>query len=116
MQRRTTVLSRFRRVSEMRRLARPLRAAGPLPLSPREPVAALDALGPSLMPRTWQVQGVVMGISVLAARATNGVANTLSRAVLPAGAPLPVRLAARAAFGGAGAALATLPERGGHHF
>jgi Alpha/beta-hydrolase family/Alpha/beta-hydrolase family N-terminus len=52
-----------------------------------------------------------MGLGVLGARATSGVADRLTRMVAPADAPLPVRLAARALIGGAGAALAAVPER-----
>jgi len=52
-----------------------------------------------------------MGLGVLGVRATSGVADRLTRLVAPADAPLPVRLAARALIGGAGAALAAVPER-----
>ena len=113
MQKATAVLSRFRQSVEVQRLAQRLSPHRALPLSPREPLAALDALGPSLMPRTWQVQGVVMGVSVLGTRATDGVVNTLTSVAVPAGAPLPARLAARVVLGGAGAALAALPDRSG---
>jgi uncharacterized membrane protein len=115
MTRLTAVLSRFRQSAEVPRLAQRLSHEA-LPLSPREPLAALDAVGPSLMPRSWQVQGVVIGVSVLATRATNGVVNTLTRAVVPVGAPLPAQLAARAVLTGAGSALAALPVRDSQHF
>jgi hypothetical protein len=38
--------------AQARRLARELNPLVASPSAPREPVAALDALGPSLMPRT----------------------------------------------------------------
>jgi uncharacterized membrane protein len=81
------------------------------PAAPLETFAAMDALGPSLMPRTSRLQGVSMGLSVLGARATAGAAERLTGLVLPAGAPLARQLATRAAVGAAGTALASLPER-----
>src|SRR5262245_46974156 len=83
-------------------------AAGPL-----ESVVALDALGPSLMPRTSRLQGMAMGFSMLTARATGAAAERLTRAAVPADASLVRVLAARALLGGAGAALAGVPERDG---
>jgi len=116
MQRLNAVLGNDRWSDQAKRLARWLNPAGALPAAPREPLAALDALGPSLMPRTWRVQGVVMGVSVLGTRATSRVVDKLTRTAVPADAPLPEQLAARAVLGGAGAALAALPERDGQHF
>jgi hypothetical protein len=52
-----------------------------------------------------------MGLGILGARATSGVADRLTRMLAPADAPLPARLAAWAVVGGAGAALAAVPER-----
>jgi uncharacterized membrane protein len=98
---------------QARRLARWQNPVVASPAAPLESVAALDALGPSLMPRTSRLQGVSMGLSVLGARATTGVVEQLTRLAVPAEAPLGRRLAARAAIGGAGAALAALPERHG---
>jgi uncharacterized membrane protein len=83
------------------------------PAAPLETVAALTSLGPSLMPRTSKLQGVSMGLSVLGARATTGVVEQAIRAAVPAGAPLGRQLATQALVGGAGAALAALPERDG---
>jgi uncharacterized membrane protein len=96
---------------QARRLARELNPLVASPSAPREPVAALDALGPSLMPRTATLQGVAMGLSVLGTRATTSMVETLTRTAVPADAPLPAQLAARAVLGGAGAALAAVPER-----
>jgi uncharacterized membrane protein len=47
--------------------------------APLETVAALDAVGPSLMPRTSRLAGVSMGLSVLAARSTTSVAERLTK-------------------------------------
>ena len=98
---------------QARRLARELNPLVVSPSAPREPVAALDALGPSLMPRTARLQGIAMGLSVLGIRATTGVVETLTRTAVPADAALPAQLAARAMVGGAGAVLAAVPERDG---
>jgi uncharacterized membrane protein len=97
------------------RLARWLNPVMSSPAAPLESVAALDALGPSLMPRTSRLAGMSMGMSVLGARATTGVVEQLTRLAVPADAPLPRQLAARAAIGGAGTALAAVPERDGQH-
>jgi uncharacterized membrane protein len=96
-----------------RRLAAWLNPVVASPAAPLETFAALDALGPSLMPRTSRLQGVAMGLSVLGARATTGAAERLTRVVVPAEAPLGRQLATRAAVGAAGTALALLPERDG---
>ena len=98
---------------QARRLARELNPLAASPSAPREPVAAVDALGPSLMPRTARLQGVAMGLSVLGVRATTGVVETLTRTAVPADAALPAQLTARAVVGGAGAVLAAVPERAG---
>jgi uncharacterized membrane protein len=103
-------LDRARRVPSVPKWLNPVSA---VPATPLETTAALDAFRPSLMPRTPRLQGVVMGLSVLGARAVTGVADTLTRTVVPADARLRTRLAARAVIGGAGAALAAVPERDG---
>jgi uncharacterized membrane protein len=59
------------------------------------------------------LQGVSMGLSVLGARASAGAVERLTRAVVPAGAPLGRRLVTRALIGAGGSALAALPEREG---
>src|SRR4029450_12952844 len=81
------------------------------PAAPRETVAMLDAWGPSLMPRSARARGVAMGLGILGARATSGVAERLARIAARPDAPLPRQLAAWAVIGGAGAALAAVPER-----
>jgi hypothetical protein len=100
--------------AQARRLARALSPVAVSPAAPRETVAALDAWGPSLMPRSARVRGVAMGLGVLGARATSGVAERLTRLLAPADAPLPTRLAAWAVVGGAGAALGGVQERHPH--
>ena len=67
---------------QARRLARELNPLAASPSAPREPVVALDALGPSLMPRTARLQGVAMGLSVLGTRATTGVVETDRKSVV----------------------------------
>jgi hypothetical protein len=52
-----------------------------------------------------------MGLGILGTRATSGVAEKLTRMVAPADAPLRRQLVAWALVGGAGAALAVVPER-----
>ena len=108
-----TVLGSVNWPDQVVRLARWLNPVVASPGAPLETVAGLSAIGPSLMPRTSKLQGVSMGLSVLGARATTGVVEGLTRTVVPAEAPLGRRLAARAAVGGVGVALAALPERDG---
>jgi uncharacterized membrane protein len=113
MRRLSSVLGEVDWSDRLRRLARWQNPVVASPGAPLETVSALDALGPSLMPRTSALQGVSMGLSVLGARATTGVVERLTRTVVPAEAPLARQLVARAAVGGAGVALAALPEREG---
>jgi uncharacterized membrane protein len=108
-----TVLGAVNWPDQVGRLARWLNPVVASPGAPLETVAGLSAMGPSLMPRTSKLQGVSMGLSVLGARATTGVVERLTSTVVPAEAPLGRRLAARAAVGGVGLALAALPERDG---
>ena len=79
----------------MQELARWLNPAAASPSAPRETVAALDAFGPSLMPRTATLHGVAMGLGMLGARATTGVVEKLTRLAVPADASLPAQLVAR---------------------
>src|SRR5215213_5779195 len=96
-----------------RRLARWLNPVVASPAAPLETFAALDALGPSLMPRTSRLQGIAMGLSVLGARATTSAAERLTSVAVPPGASLARQLATRALIGVGGTALASLPERQG---
>ena len=112
MQRLNGVLREVRPSDRLRRLTRWLGHTMASPTAPQETLAALDALGPSLAPRTARLQGVTMGLSVLGTRATTSVADRLTRMVVPAEAPLAAQLAARAVVGGAGAAVvAAMTER-----
>jgi uncharacterized membrane protein len=83
------------------------------PAAPLETFAALEALGPSLMPRTSRLQGISMGLSVLGARASAGAAERLTNLAVPAGAPLGRQLATRALIAAGGTVLTSLPERHG---
>jgi uncharacterized membrane protein len=96
-----------------RRLASWLNPVVASPAAPLETVAALDALAPSLMPRTSRLQGMAMGLSVLAARAAAGAAERLTSVAVPAQAPPARQLATRALIAAGGTALAALPERDG---
>src|SRR5215207_1711558 len=94
-----------------RRLAAALSPVAVSPAAPRETMAVLEAFGPSLMPRSARARGVAMGLGILGTRATSGVAEKLTRMAARPDAPLPRQLLAWAVIGGAGAALAALPER-----
>ena len=111
MRRPGAVLDQVRGSDQLRELAGWLNPVASSPAAPRQTVAALDAFGPSLMPRTATLHGVAMGLGMLGARATTGVVEKLTRLAVPADAPLAAQLAARAVIGGAGAALAAVPER-----
>jgi uncharacterized membrane protein len=113
MRRLITVLGEIPWSDQAIRLARWQNPVVASPAAPLETVAALNALGPSLMPRTSRLQGISMGLSALGARATTGVVEQLTRMAVPTDAPLRRQLAARAVIGGAGAALAAVPERDG---
>jgi uncharacterized membrane protein len=110
----SAVLGEARGSNQVQELARWLNPVAASPAAPRQTVAALDAFGPSLMPRTARLHGVAMGLGMLGARATTGVVEKLTRLAVPADAPLPAQLVARVMIGGAGAALAAVPERHGH--
>src|ERR687895_304290 len=60
------------------RLARWLTPVAASPATPLETIAAVDALRPSLMPRTTRQQGLAMGLSVLGMRAKASVVETLT--------------------------------------
>jgi hypothetical protein len=72
---------------QVRRLARWQNPVVSSPAAPLESAAALNALGPSLMPHTSRLQGTSMGLSVLGARATTGVVEQLTRAAVLAAVP-----------------------------
>jgi uncharacterized membrane protein len=107
----SAVLGEARGSNQVQELASRVNPVAASPAAPREAVAALDAFGPSLMPRTARLHGVAMGLGILGARATTGVVEMVTRMAVPANAPLAPRLLARAVIGGAGMALAAVPER-----
>jgi uncharacterized membrane protein len=113
MQRLSTVVGGVNWSAGSGRLARWLNPVVASPAAPLETIAAMDALEPSLMPRTSRLQGVAMGLSVLAARASVSAAERLTSAAVPADAPLRRQLATRVVIGGTGTALARLPHREG---
>ncbi len=81
------------------------------PAAPFEAVAAVGAFEPTLMPRSSVHQGLAVGAAALAARALTTGVHLATRAMLPKSAGLPLKLTARAAVGGAGIGLASLPEQ-----
>ena len=68
---------------QARRLAGWLNPVVASPAAPLETFAALDAVGPSLMPRTSRLQGIAMGLGTLGARATAGAAERLTNMAVP---------------------------------
>ncbi len=91
------------------RVARWLNPVLGTPSAPLETRAFLDSFGPSLMPRTSRLQGVVTGMNVLAARAISRVVEGGINKVVPATAPLPARLGVRAVTATVGIALGRTP-------
>jgi uncharacterized membrane protein len=80
-----------------------------------EATVFLDSFGPSLMPRTSELQGASAGLNVLVAR---GVATTIELGVARFRSPdlgLRAQLATRAAIGLAGAGASALPPQRGEH-
>lgn len=80
------------------------------PAGPLKAGAALDAFGPSLMPRTSVHQGIAAGLAVLAAGAVGSSVDVLARRIAPASSPLAWRVGARAVLAAAGAAMAGTRE------
>jgi uncharacterized membrane protein len=111
MRRLTSVVAGVDGSEGARRLAAWLNPVVASPAAPLETVTALEALGPSLMPRTSRLAGMATGLSVLGMRASANAAERLCRAAVPADAPIGRQLAARALIGAAGTALGSLPER-----
>ena len=98
-----------------RRLAGWLNPVLASPAAPAESLAAVNALAPSLMPRTARLDGIVIGCSVLGARAVTSAVESLARTAAPADATLRRQLLVRGLIGAGGAALARMPERDGQH-
>ncbi|MEZ5176552.1 MAG: alpha/beta-hydrolase family protein [Acidimicrobiia bacterium] len=83
------------------------------PAASIETVAFLESFGPSLMPHTSTQQGVVAGLSVLAARGTMAVVVTLTSAIVNEDDPLTHQLGMRGLLGLVGGSFAGLPVREG---
>lgn len=81
------------------------------PGSVQETAALLDALGPSLMPRTSVYAGVVGGVNVLAARAVSGLVEAGLRRLGAGLPPLSRQLATRAGVAAISAAASSLARR-----
>ncbi len=76
-----------------------------------ETMAYLDSFGTSLMPRTSVLQGASAGLGVIAARGVSRVLESGHGRLVPTGAGIGLRLAARAAEAAAGRAIASTPEQ-----
>jgi len=76
------------------------------PAGPLKASAALDAYGPSLMPRSSVQQGIAAGLAVLAAGAVGNSVDVLARRFAPESSPLAWRIGVRAVLAASGAALA----------
>lgn len=83
------------------------------PAAALETQAALEAFGPSLMPRAALHQGVAAGLAILAARGVTGVAEVGTGVLSGGRSSLPPRLAAAAVVAAAGQGLAHLPAADG---
>ena len=83
------------------------------PAAGLETEAAVDAYGPSLMPRAALHQGMAAGLSVLAARSVGAIAEDATRALSRNSSSTGRRLAAAAAVAGSGQVLAHIPRRDG---
>lgn len=83
------------------------------PAAPLETVAFLESFGPSLMPHTSLHQGVLAGMSVLAARSTMAVVEKATTSIVNDGDPLSHRLLMRGFTGFVGQSFAGLPHREG---
>jgi uncharacterized membrane protein len=80
------------------------------PSGPLAAGAALDAFGPSLMPRKSAHQGGAAGLAILAARAVGTSVDTLARTSAPESSPLAWKLAARGMLAAFGSAVARISE------
>jgi len=79
--------------------------------APLETAAFIDSFGPSLMPHSSMHQGMIAGLSVLAARGTMAIVETLTGTIVNKGDPLSHRLLMRAFLGGVGYTFEKLPIR-----
>jgi len=79
--------------------------------APLETVAFIDSFGPSLMPHSSMHQGMIAGMSVLAARGTMAMVESLTGTIVNKGDPLTHRLLMRVFLGGVGYSFEKLPFR-----
>jgi uncharacterized membrane protein len=79
--------------------------------APLETVAFIDSFGPSLMPHSSMHQGMIAGLSVLAARGTMAIVEKLTGTIVNKDDPLSHRLLLRVFLGGVGYAFERLPVR-----
>lgn len=77
--------------------------------SPLETAVFIDSFGPSLMPHSSMHQGLIAGLSMLAARGTMAVVESLTNVVVDEDDPLTHRLLMRAFLGGVGYSFEKLP-------
>src|SRR5829696_133561 len=115
MQRGSPTLDYIGWLRRTRRLAGWLNPVLASPAAPAESLAAVNARAPSLMPRTARLDGIVIGCSVLGARAVTSAVESFARTAAPADATLRRQLLVRGLIGVGGAALARIPERDGQH-
>ncbi|MFV1970831.1 MAG: alpha/beta-hydrolase family protein [Acidimicrobiia bacterium] len=79
--------------------------------APLETAAFIDSFGPSLMPHSSMHQGMIAGMSVLAARGTMAIIESLTGSVVNDEDPLTHRLLMRSFLGGVGYSFEKLPVR-----
>ncbi len=102
--------------SWIERLESVLAVLSPLTSSPGAPLQTTNfirSMQPSLMPRTSLHQGVVSGLSVLAARGVSHRVERLTDALTGGSSSLPLRLTVRAGLVGAGRGLRMVPRGDG---
>jgi uncharacterized membrane protein len=81
--------------------------------APLETAAFIDSFGPSLMPHSSMHQGMIAGLSVLGARGTMAIVETLTGTIVNKDDPLLHRLLMRGFLGGVGYSFEKLPVREG---
>lgn len=81
--------------------------------APLETAAFIDSFGPSLMPHSSMHQGMIAGLSVLAARGTMAIVEQLTGTIVNKDDPLSHKLLMRVFLGGLGYSFEKLPVRDG---
>jgi uncharacterized membrane protein len=80
------------------------------PAAPLAAGAAVDAFGPSLMPRKSAHQGAAAALAILAARGVGSTVDVAARSIAPEESPLSWKLAVRGMIAAAGSAVSNLAE------